>query len=238
MLCQSDNQLCIEGFYASDGGFIIAYTNGIIDFIARSDTSPYYVGVMRSANSSDFRCFSNVDSSPCTAPPNAAFPPQSVPQIMTLTVASSQDALSAENSDGSPNHAIAGASLLTGPQPVTFGIYHMDPSSCQQTYEGNDQHTVYAVFVQDVNFGGDLGVKDAVAIDEYEAGPTPSQDHVERYYYVAGYGRVREGSASYNPTSGRYDVPLGGNSVRNLVRPSAIAQPQTFCPQGTAPLQQ
>lgn len=240
MICQSDGRLCLKGFYASDGGFIINYTNGITDFIARSTSSPYYVGVMRNApdfNPANFRCFSNVDASPCTAPPNATFPPQSVPQIVNLNVVSASTAAAAENSDGTPNGPIAGSSQVTGSQPVNFGIYHMDPSTCAQTYIGNVLHTVLMVFVNQKNFNGNLGVRNAVVIDEYEGGPTPDQNHVERYYYVAGIGRVQESSSYYNPSTGKFDRPLGGVSLRNMIVQSNMPQPATICAQGSQPLQ-
>lgn len=188
-------------------------------------------------NPANFRCFSNVDASPCTAPPNAAFPPQSVPQIVNLNVVYASTAAAAENSDGTPSGPIAGSSQITGSQPVNFGIYHMDPSTCAQTYIGNVLHTVSMVFVYQKFFDGDLGYRNAVVIDEYEGGATPDQNHVERYYYVAGIGRVQESSSYYNPSTGKYDRPLGGVSLRNKIVDSNMARPATICAQGTQPLQ-
>jgi hypothetical protein len=83
-------------------------------------------------------------------------------------------------------------------------------------------------------------VQDAVVIDEYELGPTTSQNHMERYFYVHGYGRVREGSSGYDTANGLYDLGVEGhardNEVRSVLLPrdySKIPNSPTECPQGS-----
>ena len=237
MFCQSNGQLCTQGFSSDNGEFIYQYTNGITDYIARSITSPYYIGVMRNIdpNSGGLRCFSQPDNSPCTSPPNSAFPPQSAPMIFNTNVATAQDAIDSENPDGSPRTPIPGyTQFYNNNQALNFGVYLLDANTCSQSFAGSVSHNVIGVLVSQVNFGGDIGIRDALAIDEYEAG---DPGHMERFYYVAGLGRVRDGAAYYDSVTGVYDQGPSNNSVRNLIRQSTISQPASPCAQGTAPLQ-
>ena len=204
-------------------------------------TSPYYIGVMRNIdpNSGGLRCFSQPDNSQCTTPPNSAFPPQSAPMIFNAHVATAQDERAATNPDGSPRQPIAGYTpFYVNNQPLKFGVYIINSSDCARTFAGSITHSVGGDFVLKVVFGGDIGTRDASVIDEYEQGyPTADKGHMERFYYVAGLGRVRDGAAYYNITDGVYSSPPSNNSVRNLIRQSTIGQPPSACAQGTAPLQ-
>lgn len=243
MLCDGNAGLCTKAFVTSDQEIANVYTNGIIDYTARSNTSPYFIGVVRYIDPTEpdpnqrnqLRCFGQKNA-PCSAPPNVAYPPQSAPQIFNVNVASPQDELAGDNPGGSPRQPIRGAVSLTNNTTVDFSINVLNPTTCAQTLIGGLGHQVTAVFVRQLYFGGDLGYKDTLIIDEYETGPTLPQYHMERYYYVNGYGRVREGAAYYDTTAQVYTHPIS-YSLRNLLRANTIAQPAEPCPQGSAPLQ-
>jgi len=240
MLCQSDLANCSKGFVSSDDELVVIFTNGVLDYTARSNTSPYFIGVVRYFDPTDpnvktLRCLSQ-ENQYCTAPPTVAYPVGSAPQIFDVNVASVQDELNADNPDGSPRQAIPGNVSFTNNQQVNFGIVDLD-NACNPTYIGTIGHQVLAVFVRQLDFQGDLGPQDTLIIDEYETGPTLETYHMERYYFVNGYGRVRDGASYYDPNTMVYDGHLSGSSIRNTLRPSTLAPPANTCPQGSAPLQ-
>lgn len=147
-----------------------------------------------------------------------------------------QPELAAENSDGSPKTTIAGSLLLSNGTYLTFGVNTMNPTTCAQKYSYAVSAVVYVTYVVAVPFGANVGTHDAVVVDEFEKGPSQSQDHVERYFYVSGLGRVREGSATYDTNTGYYDLNRN-NFVRNMIEPNTISIPTDQCPQGsTTPL--
>ena len=236
-LCQADNQLCLTSYLNNaDGEFEIVYTNSIHDYL--SVTGPYSrIGVIRSTANGVLRCFSNQGVS-CSSPPDSQTVPEAVPLFFGLNSVSLQTELASENSDGSPMQPIQGAVSPSNGQYLQFGVNTMDYSSCAQTYSATVSALVYGVYVSGVQFGGNVGTHDAVVIDEYELGPTASQNHVERYFYVQGLGRVREASATYDINDGLYDASPHFNSVRNMIENNTITIPPEECPQGsTTPLQ-
>jgi len=231
-LCQSDGLLCIRQYINTYGEFEIDYTNSINDYIAITRPNSI-IGVIRSYDHTDgLRCFSNAGA-PCTASPNSTQLPESVPVAITLDVVPLASELSAENADGTPKFPIPGAISQTNGIYTQFGVHSMNMQTCAQTLEYEESHLVYATYVSGVQFGGDVGTQDAVVIDEYELGSTASQNHVERYFYVHGYGRVREASSKYDVNTGYFDLPESGNSIRNTISAEDVAPYGNSCPQGS-----
>lgn len=240
MLCQSNGQLCLQGHNNSNGEFEYDYTNGIVDYIARSSQLNYGVVRNQADGPNTLRCFSNANAY-CTAPSNTGYFPEGVPLIFDVNVVPLSTELTAENSDGTPRAVVPGAVDFSNHQDNLFGVVSMDPTTCAQQYEGQVGVHDWVTYVQQVPFGGNVGTQDALVIDEIELaynGTTrvPSGDHIERYFYVKGLGRVREASSGFDTNTGYYDEPLGGNSVRNIITANTISNPQVLCPQGTAPL--
>jgi len=234
MLCRSDSLLCLTSYWnRANGEFEIIYTNSIHDYIAVSTAGPNYtIGVIRSAASGfGLRCFSTPGIN-CTSPPSNTDMPEQVPLSFNIPVISLQAELAAENTDGSPKGPIQGSISFTNGQYVPFGVHQMNPSGCAQTGTGPVQALVRAVYVSGVQFGGNVGTRDAVVIEEYELGATYG-NHMERYFYVHGLGRVREGSAVYDTSTGVYDLSRN-NSVRNTLRTNTISIPAPQCPRGSA----
>lgn len=178
----------------------IAYgnNNNINDYIAiSSDSSDPFgqgaqplIGVARNRDSGTPRCFTYPNSS-CTAPAGGSI--LGVPYyIRALPVVSAATELAAENSDGSPSGPISGV-LITTPEaasqygPANYwshGLNTFGPN-CSQTRQSNFLSQGQVVFVRQMNFGGTVGVRDALVSDGFAIGPP---NHVERYYYVAGLG--------------------------------------------------
>jgi hypothetical protein len=171
----------------------------------------------------------------CTAPPNSSIFPESLPEQFDTNVVPWATELGAENSNGTPKTHIQGAVNFQSGNYEYFGVQKMNLSTCTQSYLGNVGVLIEVIFVKAVEFGGSIGIMDALVVDEYELGASAAENHVERYFYVHGYGRVREASSYYNPDDGLYDKPLSGNSVRNSIQNVTLASPLE-CPQGSAPL--
>jgi hypothetical protein len=127
------------------------------------------------------------------------------------------------SADGSPLKPIAG-SMITTPKASAndywqFGINSYNwPTGCAQTYIGTDPNQTRIVYVTNVPFGGTIGTSDAIIIDGY-SGASSSSDHVERAFYVLGYGRVEFGIAFYNPGDGKYDNTPHYNAVHSNYEP-------------------
>ena len=161
--------------------------------------------------------------------------PEGLPEQLLLNVASAQDDVNASNADGTPRVLIAGSKDITGQQ--TFGVNSMDITTCKQNYLGLVGNDVSAVYVQAIPFGGNVGTKDAVVIQEVETAyvngvENSYPDHIERYYYVNGFGRVREATAVYNKATGQFTISQGNNAVRNTLG-SPFSTPPNYCPQGS-----
>lgn len=248
-MCQSDGALCINGYWDQYGEFVYAYSNGIVDYIARSvDTTAMPavpVGVIRNVPGAGgtLRCFST-PGEPCAAPPNSSDFPEQVPEIFDTNVVPWATEQQAENAAGSaagagtPKTTIVGEVAANGWQ--TFEWINMD-NSCNQTPAGPVSNLVSFVYVTGIYFGGDMASTDphdALVIDEQERnGSNP--DHIERYFYVNGWGRVREASAHYDANTGNFDLFESGNSARNtyaknITNPPAISPAPNYCPQGSA----
>ena len=219
-----------------------------IDYITRSTNSAganggYYIGVSRSADLTDgLRCFSNPGQF-CTAPPSTSAMPEDVPRLLTLNVVlPSDDDAASSAMDKSPIAHIAGGINISG--LTYFQTVNMDINTCAQTLTGIIPYAVYASFLYQYDFQGMIGVQDALVIEEIEYQNVNGQiipNHIERYYYVNGYGRVRDSIAFWDVNSQQYtdQGPNGGfNVVRPWVRPVSVMPPEppNYCPQGTYPL--
>lgn len=247
--CEANGSLCLQGAWNQHGEFVYSYSNGIVDWIGRSSntgaTPPRPVGVIRNipGTGGQLRCFAT-NGTNCTAPPNSAMMPEAVPSAMVVNVVPWATARLAENGpgslagDGTPRTQITGATPISGWQ--TLQIQNMN-ASCAQSSAGTIDARVSVVYVTGVPFGGDIGTRDALIIDEQERSTgSTTPHHMERYFYVNGWGRVREAAAHYNPTSGVYDLHETGISSRNLLasrftNPAAIPATTNPCPQGSAP---
>jgi hypothetical protein len=155
--------------------------------------------------------------------------------------------LATENpEDGSPNHAIPGALVITpntASDPVnfyTFADVTLNPTgNCAQSLYGNDPFQTQVVYVQQIPFGGTVGTQDALVTDGFAQG---APNHVERYFYVKGMGRVREskafgGSGTSGYVYGTVDGYTSSNTLHNLLEPlssSYININTGGCPQGSA----
>jgi hypothetical protein len=94
---------------------------------------------------------------------------------------------------------------VAGPNFWNFGVNNFG-AGCSQTHLYNTYSKVQIVYVTAVPFGGAIGTRDAIVIDGINTGNPINT--LERYYYVYGYGRVREGSAT-SPNNG--GVPFGNH---------------------------
>ena len=243
-LCTSNGSQCDTGYLLPSGEYVDYYNfNGsqdvLITYTARTTGSGVnggsYIGVIKDYINGSLRCFANPGEY-CTAPPNSNYLPSGLPEALLLNVATSQDDVNASNPDGTPRTLIAGSQDITGPQ--SFEWVKLDPSTCAQTQIGLVGNQVFAVYVQGISFGGDVGTRDAVVIQEVETAyingiRSSYPDHMERYYYVNGFGRVREASANYDTTTQEFTISQGNNPVRNTLIPRSFDAP-AFCPQGTA----
>ena len=191
---------------------------------------------MRNVSNNELTCFSNPGEN-CQAPPDDNYLPEGLPETLTLNEASAQDDINASNSDGTPKTLIAGSIDFTGQQ--VFDVHQMDATTCAQTYLGPVGNDVSAVYVKAIPFGGNVGTQDALVIQEVETAfvngsENSYPDHIERYYYVHGYGRVREATANYSQATGEFTVTQGNNPVRNTLSPASTNYPN-YCPQDTVP---
>ncbi len=256
MLCDSyDNRAsaCLTSF--NDGGQYgeaeIAYgmNNGIIDYIGISSGgwqgSPNYIGVIRNVPGTrgQLRCFAN-EFQNCTAPANTVFMPEGVPYLIpNLPVVSLQTELASENSDGSPKAPIAASMVTTYTVGIDNPYYNAQPfgvesmsGQCSQSLENNQYSETLIVYVKGVPFGGNIGTQDAIMID----GLGFPRNHIERFFYVQGLGRVREGTASWDSNTGYYDLsqPVQRQNIyHNMVEQlssSTITLQGVMCPQGSA----
>lgn len=247
-LCTADGKQCDTGYLLNTGEYVDYYNfagnqNILITYTARTTgagvNGGLYIGVVKDYtkdnNNNVLRCFANPGEY-CTAPSNANYLPSGLPEEPLLNVATAQDDVDASNSDGTPRVLIAGSKDITGPQ--SFEWVNLDPNTCAQTQVGLVGNEVFAVYVQDISFGGDVGTRDAVVIEEVETAyingvRNSYPDHIERYYYVNGFGRVREATSNYDPQTQEFTNTMGNNPVRNTLIPRSFDAP-AFCPQGTA----
>lgn len=241
-LCTPDNTQCIQGAFNQYGEYQLFYAfyNGdpIVDYIGRSTGSNNFIGVIRSLSSNTVKCFSN-GGQLCQAPSNANFFPESMYSQDLLNVATPQDDSAASNSDGTPSGLIPGSKEITGQQQFEVNI--MDMATCRQSYSGYVGVDVSAVFIRQFPFGGNVGMQDTLVIQEIETGfngntMNPYPDHIERYYYVNGFGRVREATAGWSNQTHLFTNTQSNNAYRTIVHPPIGLQPPTnSCPQGSIP---
>jgi hypothetical protein len=245
MLCTQSQSQCFTSFLnTSTGEFETIYDArvGIHDY---TGIGPNVIGVIRSRSPQlGLRCFANT-SQYCGSPPNSTMVPEAMPVTYGLNIVPASYITAAENADGSPSGHIFQARSPEGSNNtpgtyVPFANNTFTNAGCSQSLGGWTYAETEAVYATAVNFGGTVGVQDAVVIDEYELGPTTSQNHMERYFYVHGYGRVREGSSGYDTANGLYDLGVEGhardNEVRSVLLPrdySKIPNSPTECPQGS-----
>jgi len=255
-LCQENSELCIDGRWvlgpsSGDEFFYTSSNSGkVTDYYARDSNSPYFIGVIRSKTASDSRCFANPGQT-CAAPSTTDHPPQAIPMIFAANRIDYQPYSYPDNmygyefSDGSPRTTIPGAVAFTDWQ--LFDILTID-SSCNQERIGPVYSLILVVVARAINFGGNIGTQyDVLIQDELQCGyPNWMDCHMERFYYVPGLGRVREGSSWYNNQTGVYDLvdytktpprfPL--NSNRNIIMPGDMDWSNgVLCYQGGAPWQ-
>jgi hypothetical protein len=173
--------------------------------------SDQYIGVIRNwtgpastAYKDILRCFSTPNQA-CGVPSSASIPLNGVPYLIQyLPVVPLKNLNAAENSAGVPTGPIVGALLTTPPASTTtddywnFGIVKIgqssDTKSCtkQPPPYTTDQTKNLVVYVKNVPFGGNIGTQDAIVIDGFACQNSP-RCHMERYFYVKGYGQVRAG---------------------------------------------
>lgn len=244
-------RVCISQYTNSIGEWTIVYAFGkptdtsnpkIIDYMTRSNSPPYFFGVIRnldrSGGSNLFRCFGFANPvRACQASPNPRFFPEDVPVILKTNEASAATVLATENrTTGAPEEPISGANFINGNKFEIIAVNSIDVSSCTQRIGDEIAIRVSSTYVTKYPFGGEIGNRDALIIDEEESASSggiiaSKPTHLERYYYVRGYGRVKEGSSKYNPNTGRYDIFNTGASLRNIiVRPNPIPIPDIMCP--------
>lgn len=254
IICQANGAYCLNGYWNQYGEFVYVSSNGTVDYIARStnaSTTPALpVGIIRNIDGTGapLRCFAS-PGQPCTAPPSSSNMPEKLPKIFLVNVVSWATEQASENTDivngqpvpnGTPRTTIAGAVTFSGWQ--SFDWVNMD-SSGNQTRQGSVDNLVTAVYVLGVQFGGDIGTRDALVIDEQE-GNSGIPNHIERFFYVKGWGRVREAVSYWNVNTNQYNAGPFVNSIRNTlsstlqgngITPPAINPPPNCCPQGSAP---
>lgn len=181
----SNPPICLDGHWvggpAAGDEFMISYSHGITDWIARDSDQPLLVAPMRNYDPSagGLRCFSNHGAT-CTAPTTTDYPAQAIPMVINLPVLSG-------SSISDTQVPTTGSTLVHDWK--TFDWQAMNSTTCAQTLRGSVQTKVSAFVADSYDFGGDVGVKTNVLIVEEEE---QSPYHWERYYWVAGMGRVME----------------------------------------------
>ncbi len=193
-MCSAPNYpasgICIDGWRDQYNEYIIGYTHGIRDYWTHNDASANRIGIHKNSDTqAGWRCFANAGL-PCgpSSGANATYPPQTIDLSRMLPVINSFDPNS--------NRVTLGAALIHDWQ--RFDVRGLNPTNGAQTGPlGPIFHREYAFIAASVNFGGDLGVQQNVLVYETEStGTQPTGfnggERMERYFYVMGYGRVRE----------------------------------------------
>ena len=227
MLCDQSSTICLTSYSDANGEYNNQYNsyNNIHDYTVTSSDS---IAVIRSYDPvNGVRCYSNVGG-PCVSPWNDTAAPEDMPYMLNVNVVSASALAAASNSNGGPMTAITGSLNVANGQ---LGNAYMDQTTCAQSYYGSAPYNVNVAYVRSFPFGGNVGTQDMLVVDEFESGPTQSQNHMERYYYVHGYGRVAEGSATYDTSTGVYDINSGYNN-RPYLSTNTIPINASMCPQG------
>ena len=255
-ICVDGNVQCIHAYPNQFGELTIYYAENrrpvVVDYVARSYGSSgpngaYYIGVSRSfsydsqSDTSILRCFSDPGQF-CTAPPNTSMMPEAVPRTLALNVIyPSEDYDASDPSTHTPIRPLNGTYSITGFRD--FQVVSMDFSTCQQQLVGTVGAEVRAAYIYQFPFDGDIGTQNALIIEEIEYSSYPTIGHIERYYYVNGYGRVRDSIGFYNPDNQQWTP--GSNPVRhwyypdiNQITPPLPPEPPNSCPQGTKPFEE
>ena len=252
-ICTDYNTQCVHGYPNQYGEAEFYYVQGgapiVVDYVARSygggANGGSYIGVSRSWDTANgIRCFSDPGQL-CTAPPSTSSMPEGIPRSLFLNVVfQSDDDAASDPVYGTPVSQIAGSIDVTG--LTYFQVNTMDPTTCAQTMQGLVPVDVFAAYLYQYPFGGDVGTQDALVVEEVEYQDYNGHlepNHIERYYYVNNYGRVRDSTAVYNHDTGvYYSVDSQGNAVgSNPVRHNVQSvdglppEPLNSCPQGTKP---
>lgn len=237
---------CVDGHWGAQNEFVITYDHGIGDWIGRT-SSTLLVGPIRNVDPyfhEHYRCFSK-PSQRCTEPSNTDYPPQGVPGAFYAQI--DMDALPL------PPVPIKDPTWI----PITpaanideaiqwndgwheFGVNLIDPVTCEQTFVRNVKRRVSYLVLDDVDFGGDLGVQyNVLVIDHEESYPNDPTDnhpegHIERYYYVKGYGRVAIGVSQDMDGDFVYGEGEAWNTVHHKIMPGDKIWTPNFCTQGGA----
>lgn len=198
-MCKSDNSICLDGWQDNYNEFIIGYQrvgvagDGGRDYILHNGTSATAIGIHKNYDfdTNQWRCFANPGTA-CGAPAsgaNANYPPQFVMIAMSLPLLS----------NAIPNNTrTPGAFLVADWQK--FDVRELNPNDgSQPRLLGSSWSRSLAFVASSVSFEGTLGTRENVLVIEQESirgEITPTNltggERLERYFYVEGYGRVRE----------------------------------------------
>jgi hypothetical protein len=186
---------CIDGWGDAFGEWEISYwwasgAPGVRDYLLRDKDSPLLFGVHKTFNGQSWHCFANPGQT--CGQPRADYPIQGMPMKMTLPVI--------PLCKMTYKTVTPGASLL--PEFAAWrevDIRPFDPNNCSQGAPvGKLWHRNWVFVAGAVSLGGSLGVrKHVLVLEQDSASFNPpgfgGGERLERYWYVSGYGRIREG---------------------------------------------
>jgi hypothetical protein len=215
-LCQSDMACCHDGFRDEDGEWLIGTycTSGVYmrDYLRRDADAPYLFGVFKNSEYENFRCFANPDQF-CSD--RNDYPPQAVPLVMMLPIL---PARVVSEAGGTATGVTPGATLI--PEYETWRAFDergFSATDCHDLgFHGRIWQRNWTFVVDEVDFGGDVGVQRNVWVLESESsGPQPGGDwrggqRFERYWKTTAYAGVREmgaedGDCRTSPGAGTCD---------------------------------
>ncbi len=228
-MCQSfgNPRFCTDGWKDSYKEFVRntslfadsgtgAYIEGQMDWLSHSGTSATRIGIQKDYDLLEgWRCFANPGTT-CGAPSsgaNAHYGPQTLDIEMSLPIINN------------PNHTTSvtsGAYLVHGWQKLD--IRRLNPNNASQPQLlGSIWHRQWAFVAPSINFGGTLGVQYNVLVIEHEgmdgnynpiALGLNAGVRLERYWFVPGYGKVRQAGAE---DSDCRSAIIAGNPVNNTI---------------------
>ena len=243
---------CVDGDWTPDNKeFYWAMTNSqqtnlVLDYLGIVQTSHgKVIGPIRNFDTAIgyLRCFAG--GTVCTVPATApALPSYGIPTPLSLPVVANADYVATTSTYNCPYGTCPDEPLSQAMQLVDDRIsrieYDTPSTNCtNQTYQGYVDVEISAAIVDWVDFGGDLGVQNNVLVIDALQG-TVTLDSLERYYYVYGYGRVKESwgrdsnnDGTYqeqprNASNRRYVLSGDGNwvSSHDCVQGSLLTRPQ------------
>jgi hypothetical protein len=196
-LCQADRSCCHDGYEDVDGEWLFgtSCTSGVYtrDYLRMDSNEPWLFGLHKNSEAENFRCFANPDR-PCST--DVDFPPHAAPHYTTPPVL--------------PATAVDPGRVTPGAIPILefggtwrpFDVRGFRASDCGDLgFAGRIWQRNWVFVVDALDLGGDVGVVSDVYVLETEtAGVEPGADwrggeRLERYWFAAGWGRVRQGGA-------------------------------------------